>query len=269
MGMDDVFGSREMGKIIQKKSHSSWGYSDHQVFPVIDWIIENKAKEPFFILFSTLDSHQPFNLINDTVNYDDGKSILLNTIHTTDDAFGIFWDKFKNSQLYNNTIVVAVADHAIFPRSYSYAKDYFFHEIKYEQINLYDRNVLMIYIPNTLLPKKIETYSSSVDMAPTLMEILGISKINTLEGKSILSERKKFPNLLGMHEFGLYINELNSNNQRQENHIVPQELSCSENDYSNDSQAPLSLCEYLNFYKWKRLMLEEGRPWTDVDNNKN
>lgn len=269
MGMDDVFGSQEIGRVIQEKSLSTWGYSDHQVFPMIDWVIKNKAKEPFFLLFSTLDSHQPFNLVSDIINYEDGRSPLLNTVHTTDDAFGIFWDKFRKSQLYDSTIVVVVADHAIFPRAYSYAKDYFPDETENKWINLYDRNVLMIYMPDTFLPQKVETYSSAVDMMPTLLEILGINSINAVEGKSILSEREKFPNFLGMHEFGLYINQLGPDGQRQDSYSMPQELSCSESDYSQDPQSPLSLCEYLNFYKWKRLMLEEGRLWTDIDKNRN
>jgi phosphoglycerol transferase MdoB-like AlkP superfamily enzyme len=261
MGMDEVLGSKEIGEIIKQPSRSTWGYSDHQTFPVMDWIIENKAKEPFFILFSTVDSHQPFNLVSDIVNYQDGKSPLLNTIHTTDDAFGIFWQRFKSSELYENTIVVVAADHAIFPRSYSFAKDYFPEEAEGRGPNVYDRSFLMIYVPKSTLPKRIETYSSSIDMPPTLMEILGVEGRNLFDGKSILSDRKDFPNILGMHEFGLYINQLGQDGARQENYSMPQELFCDSTDISSDSQTPLSLCEYLNFYKWKRLMLEEGRLW--------
>lgn len=263
MGMDEVLGSKEIGEIIKQVSRSTWGYSDHQTFPVIDWIIENKAKEPFFILFSTLDSHQPFNLVSDVINYQEGSSPLLNTIHTTDDAFGIFWEKFKASELYENTIVIAVADHAVFPRSYSFAKDYFPQEAEGNGPNVYDRSLLMIYVPNSFLPDRIETYSSSIDMPPTIMEILGMGGREIFDGKSILSDRKDFPNILGMHEFGLYINQLNQDGTRRESYSMPQELSCDLNNSYGNQQEPLSLCEYLNFYKWKRLMLEEGRLWDD------
>jgi len=61
------------------------------------------------ILLSTVDTHPPFNLAKDVRPYQDGKNLLLNSVHTTDDAFKIFWEKFKASEFYRDTIVVAIA----------------------------------------------------------------------------------------------------------------------------------------------------------------
>jgi hypothetical protein len=63
-----------------------------------------------------------------------------------------------------------------------------------------------------------------------------------------------------MHEYGLYINE-QVGNGRQIRYQVPSEIVCAQTDFSTVSSAPLTLCEYLEFYKWKRHMFEQGRFW--------
>lgn len=261
MGMDDVFGTAEIGQVIKEPARSTWGYSDHQIFSFMDWLIKNKAREPFFLLLSTVDSHQPFNLAKDIIPYGSGTSPLLNSIHTTDNAWGIFWDQFKTSDLYDNTIVVAVADHAVFPRSYDAAKDFLPQEASDQNLNFYDENLLLVYVPQSLLPKKISAYSSSIDLAPTLLELLGINTPNAFDGQSLLSARQKYPNILGMHEFGLYINQLDAAGRRLTSYEMPQDLDCPALSPDRPTSSPLTLCEYLNYYQWKRQMMDEGRLW--------
>ena len=256
MGTSEIYASAEL-KTILKTDPLSWGYSDHQMFPVM-WDLIQKKQEPFLMMLSTIDSHPPFDIAKDVVPYKDGESDVLNSFHTTDDAFGKFWAEFKQSKYYDNTIVVAVADHAAFPGAD--IKKLFPKEAA--SLSFYDPNMLMMYLPGSLLPREVNTFASGIDVAPTLLQVLNINVPNAFEGHSIFDDRNKYPNLLGMHEFGLYINQT-STGGRDIRYEVPTDITCTKEDYSATSSSPLTLCEYLDFYKWNRQMFEEGRFWEE------
>ena len=257
MGTDEVFGTAELAKII-KGEPMAWGYSDHQMFPTMMDLLAQKP-EPFLMMLATVDSHLPFTSVKDVVQFRNSRSNALNAYHTTDDAFRIFWERFKASKFYDNTIVIAVADHAVFPAGVT--KDIFPEDAG--KVNFYDENAFMMYIPDNKLPKKVDTYSSGIDFAPSILHLLGINASNSFEGHSIFDDRNKYPNLLGMHEFGLYINEINEQGKRTTSYNIPGEIQCKDGDYDFATSSPLTLCEYLDFYKWKRQMFEQGRFWEE------
>ena len=258
-GMKEVYGTDELKPII-KENTMAWGFSDHQMFKVLPEFLQ-KAHSPFLITISTIDTHQPFNLAKDVIQFGDGKSDVLNAFHTTDDALGRFWQWFKASEFAANTIVIMVADHAAFPTAYKQVPQYAEMESQ-NQITFYDENVFMMYVPDTKLPKIVNTYSSELDVTPTILHLLNINVPNTFEGHSIFDDREKYPNLLGMHELGLYINQLDGSKKRQSLYQLPLNLSktCDFNE-TTSSDTQLTLCEYYKFYLWKRQMLEQGRLW--------
>ncbi|MDO8626635.1 MAG: LTA synthase family protein [Candidatus Magasanikbacteria bacterium] len=261
MGTDETFGTEELKKFIPG-TPLSWGYSDHQLFPFL-WKLASEKQKPFLLMLSTVDTHPPFNLAEDEVKYGDGAQQLLNSFHTTDDAFLKFWQDFRSSSLADNTIVVAVADHAVFPGAYDKAT----FPKEFGKLNFYDKNVFLMYVPGNaetkLLPKKVEIITSGLDLTPTLLQILGYTLPNSFEGHSAFDDRKDYQNILGMHELGLYINQ-KVGLKRQIDYNVPTEISCSINYLPLASSfSGLSLCDYLQFYKWKRQMFEEGRFWKE------
>lgn len=256
MGTQNFFGTDELKKYIDGEP-LSWGYSDHQLFPATWKLMNEQAKQPFLMMLSTVDTHTPFTIAKDMVKYRDGKNNLLNSAHTTDDAFLKFWDQFSQSPFYDNTIVITVADHALFPASYT--KDYF-PDVS-GKLSFYDENLFMIYIPKNILPKKIDRYASSIDFAPSILNLLNINSPNAFDGHSIFTDRQNFPNLLGMHEFGLYINQLDQTGQRMVNYAMPNSLDCSKYQYDSDTTKPLTLCEFLNYYQWKKNIFNNGRFW--------
>ena len=252
MGVDKIFGTAELKNYIVGEP-LSWGYSDHQLFPTVFKFMQT-APQPFLITLATVDTHPPFDLAKDAVNYGDGSRPVLNMFHTTDDAFGKFWREFKQSELYRNTIVIAVADHAIFPGALT--KDLFPEEAK--TLTYYDRNFLVMYVPDSVLPKTVSVYSSSIDLTPTILQMLDINQLNSFEGHSIFDDRKNYPNLLGMHELGLYINQVGSSGRRTVDYNIPSSIECQAGFGISPN---LTLCDYLDFYEWKRQMFEEGRFW--------
>lgn len=254
MGVKEFWGTSELSKKISGDP-LAWGYSDHQMFPAFFDELKN-LNQPFLSMISTVDTHPPFDLVKDEIKYEGGKNRLLNTIHTTDDAFKKFWAQFKESEFATNTIVIAIADHAVFPTAYT--KDYFPDETG--KMNFYDELVFMMYVPGNILSKEVSVYASAMDFAPTLLHTLKINTPNAFEGYSIFDNRENFPNLLGMHEFGLWINE-DVSGQRKTSYAIPADLRCGQSDISSSPNSPLTLCEYYNYFQWKRRMFEEGRLW--------
>ncbi len=256
MDTDGIYGQDELKNII-KGEPLSWGYSDHQLYPAMWRLIEQKKQEPFLMMLSTVDTHAPFDLAQDMVMYREGDSNVLNSYRTADDAFAKFWKEFRQSKYYSNTIVVAVADHAVFPGAD--IKKLFPSDAN--KLSFYDETMFMMYVPQGKLPKEVDMYSSSMDVAPTLLQVLNINTPNSFEGHSIFDDRSKYQNVLGMHEYGLYINQEWNEDRRDISYEMPSELKCDEEVASLATSSPLTLCEYLEFYKWKRQMFEQGRFW--------
>ncbi len=256
MGVDKVYGTTELAQII-KGVPLAWGYSDHQMFPTLLRLMDERSnQQPFFMSLSTVDTHPPFDLAKDEIPYGDGKQQVLNAFHTTDDAFFAFWKEFRSSVFASNTIVVAVADHAIFPAALT--KDLFPTEAS--SLTYYDENAFLLYMPASVLPRTVTITASGIDVAPTLLQLYGINVTSTFEGRSIFADRANFPHIVGMHELGLYINQVMPNGKREQLYAVPDMLDCP-SDMNISSSAPLTLCELKLLYRWKRSMFEQGRLW--------
>lgn len=253
MGVDSIYDWYGLSKYMDKKP-LSWGYSDHQIFPVVFDLLSKKSKNsdaPWFFMVSTLDTHLPYNLPKDIVLYKDGEEKVLNTVHTSDDAFLKFWEEFKGSDLYKNTIVIVTADHAMPPGALN--KKYF----DDVAVSPYDKILFMMYIPDNILKKEYDIYSSQLDFTPTILHLLGINIPNSFEGHSIFDDRANYPYLLGMDEYGIYINIPSDNDKRFVNYGVPSYLQC---DRSPDLFIRrLTSCEGLSFYNWEKKMWKEGR----------
>lgn len=258
IGNDEFFGTEELAKYISGEP-LSWGYSDHQMFPVLGRLMKEKsAQQPFLLMLSTVDTHPPFTKTKDVIKYKEGGNDVLNSLHTTDNAFGRWWNEFALSEFYDNTIVVAIADHAIFPAAYT--ADILPAGKKY--MNFYDELFFALYVPDNILPKVVDVYGSSADLTPTLLQMLKINVSNSFEGHSIFDDRGKFPNILGMHEFGLFMNQIYpTTGARKAEYNMPSNLNCTDADFTNSTSTQLTFCEFMNFYKWKRQMFEEGRFW--------
>ncbi|MCB9798188.1 sulfatase-like hydrolase/transferase [Candidatus Nomurabacteria bacterium] len=254
MGVDDVLGTQEMSAYIQEDA-KSWGYSDHQMFPEIFKFAQQHAHDerPFLMMYSTVDTHPPYAFPKDGHRLDDGSDDVFDTFYSTDEAFGEFWDDFRKSDLAQNSMLVLVADHAAFPSQpvrKAFPEDL--------DLSYYDQNVFMTYIPSSTLDNEVYTRANGVDFTPTLLHMLGINESHSLEGYSIFEARREYPNLLGMHDLDLYINE----DGQESISGVPGLLDCDGFDKNAiEADLPLTLCELHFFYNWKKLQFQKGRFW--------
>lgn len=139
---------------------SKWGANDDVTFPHLLEQIKNKdEKQQWMSTFLTLSSHEPFN-----VPYDHIEHPYLNSVAFTDSCLGSFIDELKQLPVWDNLLVVLVADHG-----YLYPEDLQGHEPRRFHIPL-------LWVGGAIAePRIIDTYSCQTDIAATLLRQMEIS----------------------------------------------------------------------------------------------
>ncbi len=96
-----------------KDRMSKWGVKDEIIFSYLyDRIKQYDKTKPFFTTLLTLSSHEPFD-----VGTNKFENKYVNSVYYADSCLGVFLNKFKTTAIWNNTLIILVADHA-----YSYPK---------------------------------------------------------------------------------------------------------------------------------------------------
>lgn len=167
-----------------------WGISDEAMLGImLDEL--SSSSSPFFAHITTLSSHYPFHWqwpakSQPTDFVESGDKLYDNyrrAVAYEDYAFGKFWEAFKSSPLAENTIVLVTADHGVWTFSPEDMQ-------KNDPVLLdekFFRVPLMIYHPDIDQPMVIEQVSSQIDIAPTLLAMLGLPYDHFI-GKNMLVE---------------------------------------------------------------------------------
>ncbi|MEI9944376.1 MAG: sulfatase-like hydrolase/transferase [Chitinophagaceae bacterium] len=107
-GFDPIVGKNDFSS---KDMNSKWGAHDGIVMKrVADDL--NKSAKPFFAVWLTLSSHEPFETpVPAAFNGDDITTKFLNSLHYTDQSVGDFIDVCSKQPWWNNTVVIITGDH--------------------------------------------------------------------------------------------------------------------------------------------------------------
>ncbi|MEX1200164.1 MAG: LTA synthase family protein [Methylophaga sp.] len=153
----------------------SWGVSDEDLF--------NKAHEqiskahdrgqPYFSLVFTSSNHSPYEFPDGRIDlHVPEKQTDLNAVKYADYALGDFFKKAMQSDYWQDTLFLVIADH---------------------DLNVYGDALVPIerfHIPGLILgadiqPKRITTVASQIDMAPTLLSLMGINEPTPMIGRDL------------------------------------------------------------------------------------
>ncbi|MFP4105635.1 MAG: LTA synthase family protein [Phycisphaerae bacterium] len=143
----------------------SFGVPDHHIFDKAHEQFKAMGEERFFGVILTVSNHEPFAVPEDVdVDYlkgDDLETRIANAYRYSDWALGRFMEKARQSEYFANTVFVIVADHGRF----------------LDQNRLIDvpgfRVPCVFYAPGILPARTVPIVSSHVDVAPTLMSVMG------------------------------------------------------------------------------------------------
>jgi phosphoglycerol transferase MdoB-like AlkP superfamily enzyme len=162
---------------------ASWGVSDEDLFDKAHERLNAKHAEgrPSFTLVFTSTNHSPFEFPDGRIElHEQPKGTDNNAVKYTDHALGQFIAKAKASPYWQDTVFVVVADHDIRVRGDSLVPIERFH------------------IPGLILgadikPKRVKTVASQIDLAPTLLSLMGVDAKHPMPGRDLTREAEDEP----------------------------------------------------------------------------
>lgn len=258
-GIQSLVGVLEITDALGQEALGDWGVSDHQLYRYVGGRLQrSEFKEPFFLIVENVDMHPLLKLKADTLRYPGSNGVVQDLAYSTDIALGDLWAKFQDSPYADDTIVVITADHAMHPgREYQVALedgDFGNSSGKY-----FDEIPLLIYDPVHHLPERIDEIASSIDIAPSLLHMLGINVPNSFEGLSIFDRegRVSHQNLLGSNpNYYFYLQDGKPNFEFNYN------VKCDAMA-EGSPEGPLDLCDYYRWFSYKTWLVNNDRIWDD------
>lgn len=158
--------------------NSKWGVHDEHVFNYLLNDIDS-AKAPFFKMFFTLSSHEPFEI--PAKPKFKGKSEVeqfLSSAYYTDSCLGDFMAKAQQREWFKNTLFILIADHGHRqPANYP----------NYEPLKY---GIPIIWLGGAVKqPMVVNTTCSQTDLAATLLAQLNLPHSQFTLSKNILSDK--------------------------------------------------------------------------------
>jgi len=175
-----------------------WGVSDQDLFDHArrTFAEQSQKGKPFFSIIMTTSNHSPYTFpvgIDGVRPHGGGRS---DGVRYADYALGEFLQKSKLTDWYRNTLFVVVADHGA--RVYGS-----------ERIPLPSYEIpLLIMAPGHIRPCQIDTPISQMDIAPTVMGLLGLPYNAPFLGQNVFAQEANKRILLfnHNHDVALYEN---------------------------------------------------------------
>lgn len=163
----------------EERSTHRWGAGDDIVLDRLYDVIEEQDNEPWHITCLTLSSHEPWSVPYTRIEGDK----IANSFAFTDEEFGKFVERFRESNKWDNTLIICISDHSVV----GYPKG----------ITQNDRN--RNHIPLLLLggavkeAKRIGTLCNQQDLVATILPQLGLSGKEFPFSRNILSPGYDYP----------------------------------------------------------------------------
>jgi phosphoglycerol transferase MdoB-like AlkP superfamily enzyme len=162
----------------------SWGVSDEDLFGKAHERIEtlHQSGENFFLLVFSSSNHTPFEFPDGRIELvDREKHTVNNAVRYADHALGNFVARAKQSEYWSDTVFMVVADH---------------------DTRVYGDELVPVnkfHIPGVILaadiqPKRIESVVSQIDLAPTLLSLMGVDGEHPFPGRDLTRTLPEFGN---------------------------------------------------------------------------
>ena len=207
-GYNDIIADKNFSAE-EQKTHL-WGVTDHITFDSLRYLIDHRPQEPWHITYLTLSSHEPWSVPYDRIK--DNK--ITNSFAYTDSCLGKFIEYLKESDHWDNTLVICMPDHAVasFPKDIDQTDE--------------GRNRIPLLLTGGAVKKSqmIETICNQSDFPATLLAQLGLPIESFPFSRNVLSPSYDYP--FAYHAFnngisfidstGFTLYDLDANNIRTE-----------------------------------------------------
>jgi len=162
----------------------SWGVSDGDLFDKTQERLQalHETQQPFFLLVFSSTNHTPFEFPDAPFEWvDKERQTVNNAVKYADHALGRFLDGARASDYWKDTLFLVVADH---------------------DTRVYGDELVPVskfHIPGVILgadvkPQRIDSLASQIDLAPTLLSLLGVDSEHPFPGRDLTRTLPEFGN---------------------------------------------------------------------------
>jgi phosphoglycerol transferase MdoB-like AlkP superfamily enzyme len=153
-----------------------WGVSDEDLFARAHEEFLAHADHPFFALLLTTSNHDPWEFPTGRITATAGAATTRrDAIRYADHALGAFFDQARTASYFANTVFLVVADH---------------------DTRVYGAGLVPVakfHIPGLILapdiaPAHLDMVASQVDLAPTLLDLMGLRCDHPMIGRDLLQQ---------------------------------------------------------------------------------
>lgn len=180
-GFHDIVDRNDM---VAPKFVGSWGASDEDLFDKAHERLQalHESRQPYFLLVFSSSNHTPFEFPDGRIElYEQPKQTVHNAVKYADHALGGFLKKARASNYWADTLVMVVADH---------------------DTRVYGDELVPVnkfHIPGVILgadtqPRRIASTVSQIDLAPTLLSLMGIDSEHPFPGRDLTRTLAEFGN---------------------------------------------------------------------------
>ncbi len=247
-GFDQVIGREDLLRSHGDRPTNAWGFYDDTLMDVLIEEMDRLAKsqQPWLYATLTIGSHlpgYPDPSCEIPARYEDEP--LLAGFHCTDRQIGRLVAHLKKTGLWESTVVVITGDHAELPTR------------KVEELvgrgplfGSFAPMPLLIHDPLHRLPTQVQTLSGQLDLAPTLLHVLGAPPVeHTFMGWSIFGQRRHHPFIFG--RMGRRLAHARSRTASRELPVGSLATLCERGEpLLADDSSPLSACDLDAYLRW-------------------
>jgi arylsulfatase A-like enzyme len=188
LGMEDMIEDRGYDQLfdagaIGGQRESSFGVEEPAtVERMLEWLKDLPADKPFFLTYLPTAGHHPY-LTPEAGPFSEEKDAqrYLNALHYGDKAIGELLEGMKRLGRYENSIFVFCGDHG---EAFGEHAGNFGHTLY-----LYEENIrvpLVVFAPGLTTAQRAPHLASVIDIAPTILALLGLNVPSTYQGVSLL-----------------------------------------------------------------------------------
>lgn len=183
-GFDRVEGFDELNGVLEDPGYkTNWGLYDDTLYSLTAQRFDELSarEQPFGLAMLTLDTHHPngYSAIPCAdIVYQDGRNPILNAVHCADIMAAEFVDYIRKSAAFDDTILVVMSDHLAMQNT------------AWEQLHTGERRNLLMFFGEDIAPRLVSAPGSTLDTAPTLLNLMGAGIEGFGFGRDLLQEGK-------------------------------------------------------------------------------
>jgi phosphoglycerol transferase MdoB-like AlkP superfamily enzyme len=161
----------DLPKFVAPKFVGSWGASDEDMFNEVDRLLREDGDRPTVTMAFSVSNHTPWEYPQGRIDPTGEPASVNNTVRYADWAIGDFFKKARKAPYWDNTIFLVVADHDA--------------RVSGNLVPVRHFHIPALILGPGVAPKKDPQIISQIDLAPTLLSLMGVDTVHPMLGRDL------------------------------------------------------------------------------------